>query len=207
MKFQKLTSKCLAVSLNEDGDILCSMEGGIEIRSAHDLKLLRNIPLKNDHVESAFSVDGELIMKLYSPKNHSVGICKGNIVWPNRSICASTKESILHRVTHMSAKGYRFAFFRASNPVMLEINRGSSHPILIELDDMMTPRGVHILPDVTVVISDLQAGELRKYNIQNSLKSTPLWRCRGLTSPYGLTSDHFAVIYTLSTTNRGIYMV
>lgn len=71
---------------------------------------------------------------------------------------------------------------------------------------MMRPWGVHFLPDGCVLVTDFLAGSLKKYRVKEG-DSEPLWICRDLEAPTGVTTDYSGLIYVTSFTGQKVYVL
>lgn len=76
----------------------------------------------------------------------------------------------------------------------------------MKLVGMMRPWGVHYLQDGCVLVSDFMAGSVRKYKVLPG-HSEPIWVCRDLESPVGITTDFSGIIYVASFTGSKIYVL
>ena len=193
IKYEKTSSECDGVSWREDGNILWSTNRGVEVRSGTDLKLIEKINITGS-VISAYTVGDTLITKVRNDGTFSTYI--------------STESNPQHTLLHQY-ESY-FSQLSVSDSMIADIDKASkqlmiytitgNHLYNIDISDMSYPKGVHILPaDDSVLVSDNgYRGEVRKYKLQAGTHHQPVWRCTGLTRPWGITSAQSGLIYVVS---------
>ena len=210
LKFIKyeMTSSCYAISWREDGNILCcTYKDGLEVRSATDpdteMRLIKRINITGD-IYAAYSVGDKLITKVSNDDTVSTYI--GSESTP--------QQTLLHQYagdsySQLSVSDSIIADIDSANKQLMIYTITGDHQYDIDISEMSTPTGVHILSDNDgVLVSDGQSeGEVRKYELHAGQHHQPVWICTGLTVPLGITSDQSGLIYVTSADERKIYLI
>ena len=210
LKFIKyeMTSSCYAISWREDGNILCcTYKDGIEVRSATDpdteMRLIKRINITGD-VYTAYSVGDKLITKVSNDDTVSTYI--GSESTPQQTLL---HQYVGDNYSQLSVSDSIIADIDSANKQLMIYTITGDHQYDIDISEMSTPTGVHILSDGDgVLVSDSKSiGEVRKYKLRAGQHHQPVWRCTGLTVPLGITSDQSGLIYVTSAAERKIYLI
>ena len=202
---EKTSDRCYGISRKAENKILCARGGGVEIRST-DLRLEKKINIPGYVCSAHLIAGGRLITKLcdYDNKKHCTYI--GTETDPQQTLIHDVKYEGYPYLSHMSATDHRIAGIDKVNKQLRVYSAAGDHQFNIDLTDMKSPRGVHLLPDDSaVLVTDRDGGELRKYPLTAAVK--PVWRCGGLEEPTGVTTDESGLIYVCSWSWRKIYLI
>ena len=192
------------MSWREDGNIFCfTDDDGVEVRSGTDLKLIKKINIIGD-VYSAYIVGEQLITKVWNDGTSSTYI--------------GTESNPQCTLLHQYKSRYYYSELSVSDNMIADINKGSkqlmiytitgNHLYNIDISDTSYLVAVHILPaGDSVLVSACIGGEVRKYNLQFGKHRQPVWRCKGLSQPWGITSDQSGLIYVVSAKENRMYQI
>lgn len=219
-------SACYGVSWVEDEDkIVCAMEGGgVEIRSAGDLSLIRRIEIKDvKDVLSAYLVDDNLITKIRMDSNN-VSTYIGTIDQPLQRLIQKIETQNGAFLTVYKSQIFDIDCAELQLRVF-SFNGEEQYNINLE-GDASNPIGVHVTPDDSLVVTDVAIGTVRKYRWEAGRSKAELaWQCGGLEKcknvitsdgntndmymcePTGVTSDRLGNIYSPSTDREIIYQI
>ena len=172
------------------------MVGGVGIRST-ELTLEKKINIPGDVYSAHVIAGGKLITKVCDDDNNKYCTYIGTETDPQQSLLHDVKYEGYTQLSQMSATDNRIAVIDSVNKQLRVYSAAGDYQFNISLTDMKRPCGVHLLPDDSaVLVTDVEGGELRKYLLTAAAK--PVWRCRGLGKPTGVTTDESGLIMSVA---------
>ena len=211
VKKQKTSGWCWGISASKE-KILCSIgltgatDGGVEIRSI-DLRLETKIEIPGSTYSAQQLRGGKLITKSCNHMGRTFLTSLGTVTNPIGTIIHEVGyNGNIAFVSDMAATDNQIAVIDYVEKQLRVFTATGDHQLNISLADMQWPRGVHLLPyEPAALVTDRTGGELRKYPLTAAAK--PVWRCRGLGEPTGVTTDESGLIYVCSHKLKAIHLI
>lgn len=201
LKEKNASIHCSTACWTEDGHFLCGRDSLMEVRHSDNNNVLKN--LKTTNVNGvAIHKQGFLALHWANGKNF--------IILYSRDLSFVKLFGEFFRTTdkfsHLASSERHVVAVDPDSKQLRVFSATGSSLYDMRLMGMMRPWGVHYLPDGCVLVSDFLAGSLKKYKVKPG-NSDPIWACRDLESPVGITTDYTGLIYVASFTGKKIYVL
>ena len=195
-------TRCFGVSFTDNSRILvCDKTGLYEYSSELDDKQSIKLP-DGLRAACASQVGGTLVVKAGKQENEQVETFIGTKQDPTcRSIGRYNLVTSSGNIEISVSDRYIASICCTAEDKLLRLfTTDGTHLFDINLSDMKYPYGAHLLPDRTVLVSDLKGGELRKYHLLPN-NTEPIWKYQPNDKDLRLssvTSDESGLIYVVA---------
>lgn len=195
------TVHCSTACWTEDGHFLCGRDSLMEVRHCDNVNVLKNLKTSNAN-GVALHKQGFLALHWANGKNY--------IILYSLELKFMKLFGEFFRTTDkyslLSSSDKQVVAVDPDHKQLKVYNINGDNLYDMKLVGMMRPWGVHLLPDGCVLVTDFLAGSLKKYKLKSG-SSEPLWVCRELESPVGISTDFAGLIYVASFTGKKIYVI
>ena len=192
---------CSSACWTDEGHFLCGRDSLLELRHSDNINVLKNLKTSNAN-GVALHKQGYLALHWANGKNYII------LYSPELTFMKLFGEFFrtTDKYSHLSSSEKQVVAIDPDHKQLKVYSTGGDNLYDMKLVGMMRPWGVHCLPDGCVLVTDFMGGSLKKYKLKQGT-SEPIWVCRDLESPVGITTDFAGLIYVSSFTGKKIYVI
>lgn len=201
MKEKKSTRVCSTISWTNNKNLLCGRDECLEVRYGASVEVMSS--LKTSSVNGvALHKLGLLALYWRDGKNYII------LYSPELEFLKLFGEFFrtTDKFSHLACSEKYVAAVDPDNRQLKVFSGDGQHLYDMKLMGTMRPWGVHFLHDGCVLVTDLMAGCLKKYAMRAG-SSEPVWVCRDLLSPVGISTNQDGLIFVSSFSAKKIYII
>ncbi|XP_067944154.1 tripartite motif-containing protein 2-like isoform X1 [Watersipora subatra] len=195
------TIHCSTACWTEDANFLCGRESLLEIRHNNSTNVLKSLKTSNANGVARHK-QGYVALHWSNGKNY--------IILYSFELAFQKLFGEFFRTTdkfsHIASSNTNVVAVDPDHKLLKVYNLNGDSLYDMKLVGMMRPWGVHCLPDGCVLVSDFLASNIKKFKLRSG-SSEPIWVCRDLESPVGISTDFSGLIYVSSFSGKKIYIL
>lgn len=200
---RKNDKKCQSVCVADNKQVICGMEGMLELRDSNALDSVKMSAKTASNINGIHSHEqGHVALHWDNGKNYI-------ILYSKQLEFLKLIGEFFRKTDKYSQLSASFKHIVALDPdkkILYVYNTKGEFLFNTKLERTNRPWGVQCLNDDTVLVSDFVSGSLRKYALVEG-KSEPIWTCLDLVSPTGITTSTSGLIFVASFTGKKIYVI